>query len=199
MPPPRSGQVAAAGLLMRADGLVALSVAVRDRVRSGDPAPGPIRAGTRHLARRRGAGSLVSHPGCDYWKCAGLDCEGPAYGDVDRDGTIGGEVDAGLLPGLAVRLDSLRPNPTPALSPMCSVGIFQMPRPGGRPWTAPLQTGERTIIRSPRYSATLNGLSDGQRSPYSAPISLKRRTMPVTLSCTPTRRALPSPGAKASD
>ncbi|MEJ7777707.1 MAG: hypothetical protein WKF52_10070 [Sphingomicrobium sp.] len=38
---------------------------------------------------------------------------GPAYGDVDGDGTIGGEVDAGLLPGLGgeAGLASARPNP----------------------------------------------------------------------------------------
>lgn len=38
---------------------------------------------------------------------------GPAYGDVDGDGTIGGKVDAGLLPGLGGEdgLSSARPNP----------------------------------------------------------------------------------------
>lgn len=38
---------------------------------------------------------------------------GPAYGDVDRDGTLGGEVDSGLLPGLGgeAGLASARPNP----------------------------------------------------------------------------------------
>jgi len=38
---------------------------------------------------------------------------GPAYGDVDGDGMIGGEVDAGLLPGLGgeAGLASARPNP----------------------------------------------------------------------------------------
>ena len=37
---------------------------------------------------------------------------GPAYGDVDGDGTIGGKVDAGLLPGLGgeAGLASARPN-----------------------------------------------------------------------------------------
>ena len=38
---------------------------------------------------------------------------GPAYGDLDGDGTIGGEVEAGLLPGLGGKagLASARPNP----------------------------------------------------------------------------------------
>ena len=38
---------------------------------------------------------------------------GPAYGDLDGDGTIGGEVEAGLLPGLGgnAGLASARPNP----------------------------------------------------------------------------------------
>ena len=66
------------------------------------------------IAEWRGARTLsAAKAGAEKTRNLVTGPSGPAYGDGDGDGTIGGEVDAGLLPGLGGQagLASDRPNP----------------------------------------------------------------------------------------